>query len=134
MEQNLISPATILWDTPITYTVTAGQIYTPRNYDERFHGTVTARMALANSYNIPTVKLLDALSVETMLETARALGIRSLTQAPAWYGLSLTFGGGEVTLLDLTTAFQTLAANGAYLPPTAMLSTSDSQGRPVYPV
>jgi hypothetical protein len=132
LEQNLISPATILWDTPITYTVTAGQIYTPRNYDERFHGPVTARMALANSYNVPIVKLLDALSVETMLETAHALGIRSLTQAPEWYGLSLTLGGGDVTLLDLTTAFQTLAADGVYLPPTAILSTSDSQSRPIY--
>jgi len=132
LEQNLISPATIIWDTPITYTVTADQIYAPQNYDGLFHGPVTARTALANSYNIPTVKLLDALSVETMLETARAMGIRSLNQSADWYGLSLTLGGGEVTLLDLTVAFQTLASNGAYLPPNAILATTDSQGRPLY--
>ncbi len=132
IDQNLISPATVIWDTPITYTVAAGQIYAPQNYDGRFHGPVTARMALANSYNIPTVKLLDALSVETMLEQARAMGIRSLNQSADWYGLSLTLGGGEVTLLDLTTAFQTLAGNGAYLPPNAILATTDSQSRPLY--
>ncbi len=132
LEQNLISPATVIWDTPITYTVAADQTYAPQNYDNLFHGPVTARTALANSYNIPTVKLLDALSVETMLESARAMGIRSLTQSADWYGLSLTLGGGEVTLLDLTTAFQTLASSGAYLPANALLSTTDSQGRPLY--
>lgn len=132
LEQNLISPATIIWDTPVTYTISGGQIYAPQNYDNLFHGPVTVRTALANSYNIPTVKLLDALSVETMLESARAMGIRSLNQSADWYGLSLTLGGGEVTLLDLTTAFQTLASNGAYLPPNAILATADSQGRPLY--
>ncbi|MEZ4614335.1 MAG: penicillin-binding transpeptidase domain-containing protein [Caldilineaceae bacterium] len=93
LEEDLISPATVLWDTPVTYTVSAGQIYAPRNYDDGFHGPVTARTALANSYNIPTVKLLDALSVEQMLTTARAMGVQSLNQASDWYGLSLTLGG-----------------------------------------
>jgi penicillin-binding protein 1C len=134
LDRNLISPATVLWDTPITYTLSADQIYAPHNYDNQFHGPVTARSALANSYNVPTVKLLDALSVATMLETARAMGIRSLNQPPDWYGLSLTLGGGEVTLLELTTAFHTLASEGAYLPPQPILRTADALGRPVFPL
>ncbi|HXF60409.1 MAG TPA: transglycosylase domain-containing protein, partial [Caldilineaceae bacterium] len=130
LEDNLVSPASVIWDVPVTYTVglpgnlagaqmVAGSemIYRPRNYDERFHGPVTVRSALANSYNIPTVKLLDALGVPRMLEMARAMGVHSLNQDSSWYGLSLTLGGGEVTLLDLTTAYHTLAAGGVYRPP-----------------
>ncbi len=132
LERALVSPATVLWDTPITYTLSGNEIYQPRNYDEQFHGPVTVRTALANSYNIPTVKLLSGLTVETMLETARSLGIESLTQAPEWYGLSLSLGGGEVTLLELTTAFHTLASEGNYLAPQPVAAVADSLGRPLY--
>lgn len=132
LDDHLISPATVLWDTPVTYTVSAGQSYTPRNYDGRFHGPVTARTALANSYNVPTVKLLAAVGVERMLTAAHTLGITSLDKAPDWYGLSLTLGGGEVTLLELTTAFHTFASEGNYWPATPLLSLADSQQRPLY--
>lgn len=132
LDDNLISPATVLWDTPITYTASVGQIYAPQNYDQTFHGPVTARAALANSYNVPTVKLLAALGVERMLTAARALGITSLQQEPGWYGLSLTLGGGEVTLLELTTAYHTLASAGNYWPATPILSLADSQQRPLF--
>jgi len=128
MNDDLLSPASVLWDTPITYTVGPGDVYRPRNYDDRFHGPVTARTALANSYNIPAVKLLDGVGVERMLEGAQAMGIRSLDQASNWYGLSLTLGGGEVTLLDLTTAFHTLASGGQYYPPTPFLAITDNLG------
>lgn len=130
-EDNLISPATVLWDVPVTYTVSADNIYTPRNYDERFHGPVTVRTALANSYNIPAIKLLDAVSVPRMLESAQAMGLRSLTQDETYYGLSLTLGGGEITLLDLTTAFATLANQGTYVEPTAVLEMRDALGQAV---
>jgi penicillin-binding protein 1C len=132
LDDNFVSPATVLWDTPITYTVSAGQIYTPRNYDLRFHGPVTVRTALANSYNIPTVKLLEALGVPRMLTAARALGITSLREDPNWYGLSLTLGGGEVTLLELATAFHTFASDGNYWPATPILKLSDTQERPLF--
>ena len=122
-----ISPATVMWDVPATYKVAEDERYTPHNYDEAFHGPVTARRALANSYNIPAVKLLDAVGVERMLAGARAMGIRSLTRGTDWYGLSLTLGGGEVTLLDLTTAFHTLANGGEYRAPHAILA-ADSAG------
>jgi len=142
IEDNLVAPASVLWDVPVTYTVGLPQTmsgvsglvrdaleYRPRNYDETFHGPVTVRTALANSYNIPTVKLLDALGVERMLEVARAMGVHSLDQASDWYGLSLTLGGGEVTLLDLTSAYHTLANGGLYTPPQFLMSLRDSQGR-----
>lgn len=132
LDDNLISPATVLWDTPITYTVSAVQSYAPHNYDQKFHGPVTARTALANSYNVPTVKLLAALGVERMLTAARTLGITSLQQAPGWYGLSLALGGGEVTLLELTTAYHTFASEGTYWPATPILSLNDSQQRPLF--
>jgi penicillin-binding protein 1C len=131
LNDNLISPATVLWDVPVTYTVSAGQVYTPTNYDGRFHGPVTARTALANSYNIPAVRLLHAVTVERMLESAQAMGIRSLARGRDWYGLSLTLGGGEVTLLELTTAFAVLANGGVTVQPRAILSVTDSRGRPV---
>ena len=131
LSDNLISPASVLWDVPVTYRVDDQTNYTPANYDRTFHGPVTVRTALANSYNIPAVKLLDAVGVSRMLESARAMGLRSLGQESSYYGLSLTLGGGEVTLLDLTTAFATLANNGTYVEPTPIRGIADALGRPV---
>jgi hypothetical protein len=143
LEDNLISPASVIWDIPVTYTIGLPEslggavtsredlIYRPRNYDERFHGPVTVRSALANSYNIPMVKLLDRLGVPRMLEVARALGISSLAQDDSWYGLSLTLGGGEVTLLDLTTAYHTLANGGVYRTPQVVRELRDRRGEPI---
>ena len=85
--------------------------------------------ALANSYNVPTVKLLAGLGVDEMLDFARKMGIQSLQESSDWYGLSLTLGGGEVTLLDLATAYHTLANEGQYLEPRSSLTIRDSQGR-----
>jgi hypothetical protein len=130
-DKELISPASVLWDIPVTYTVSAGQTYVPVNYDEKHHGPVTARTALASSYNIPAVKLLDGLTVDRMLEGARVMGLRSLTRDTGWYGLSLTLGGGEVTLLELTSAYASLASGGRSVEPTAILFITDSLGRQV---
>jgi penicillin-binding protein 1C len=130
LDDGLISPATLMWDVPVRYKLTGAEEYSPRNYDETFHGPVTARMALANSYNIPAVKLLEAVGIDRMLEGARAMGLTSLNRDTTWYGLSLTLGGGEVTPLDLTTAFHTLANQGAYVPPQAILfSMGAPEGR-----
>jgi penicillin-binding protein 1C len=128
-DQKLISPASVLWDIPVTYTISTGHTYAPVNYDGKFHGPVTARTALANSYNIPAVKLLDALTVDRMLEGARAMGLRSLSRDSQWYGLSLTLGGGEVTLLELTSAYAALASGGRLVEPVGVLSITDSLGR-----
>lgn len=143
LQDDLVSPASVIWDIPVTYTVGLPEslggsvtnsedlIYRPRNYDEKFHGPVTVRSALANSYNVPMVKLLDRLGVPRMLEVARTLGITSLAQDDDWYGLSLTLGGGEVTLLDLTTAYHTIANGGLYHAPQVVHELRDSRGEPI---
>lgn len=129
LNDNLISPASLLWDTPVTYNLTTGQTYSPLNYNRRFHGPVSARTALANSYNVPAIKLLDMVGIERMLTGARAMGIKSLSQDAGQYGLSLTLGGGEVKLLDLVSAYQTLANGGQALPPKFILSMTDNRGQ-----
>jgi penicillin-binding protein 1C len=128
LEDNLISPATVIWDTPITYTVGLRQTYDPRNYDRRYHGPVTARAALANSYNVPAVKLLNSLGIERMVEGSRALGVTSLTQPANSYGLSIALGGSEVTLLDLASAYTTMASQGIHNPARSILAVQSATG------
>ncbi|MBI2622373.1 penicillin-binding protein [Candidatus Microgenomates bacterium] len=85
--------------------------YCPVNYDGKFHGAVGVRYALANSYNIPAVKMLKLVGVEEMIATASAMGITTFKD-PSRYGLSLTLGGGEVTMLELAQAYGTFANQG----------------------
>ena len=113
------TPATLIWDVPTDFPPSGrpddpSPPYTPANYDGRFHGPVTVRDALANSYNIPAVKTLQFVGIyddpnvpgeDGLLAFARRMGINSLDKPD--YGLSLTLGGGEVSLLDLTSAFST---------------------------
>lgn len=131
MDKDLVAPASVLKDEPVTYDLPDGTTYEPLNYDRKFHGEVSVRKALGNSYNVPAVKLLDRLGVEQMVTGARAMGLVSLSPEPGRYGLSLTLGGGEVTLLDMVTAYHTLANGGRYLPPVSILSMTDSQGRAI---
>jgi penicillin-binding protein 1C len=134
LDDLLVSPASILWDTPITYDQGGNQLYSPRNYDNKFHGLVTVRSALANSYNVPAVRLLDALGMTRALEGAHALGVRSLTQPPASYTLSLALGGHEVTLIELVTAYHTIANGGRYLPPEVAVTVLDSRSELLAPL
>ena len=105
--------------------------YAPVNYDGTFHGPVTARTALANSLNIPAVKLLDGVTWSGCWKATAAWASRASRRDRTWYGLSLTLGGGEVTLLELTGAFATLANGGQYVAPTPVLAIRDSLGKPV---
>lgn len=131
LDEEIISTASVLWDTPISYKLGDGQTYSPVNYDRRFHGPVSARAALANSYNIPAVRLLEMVGVDRMVERARAMGLHSLSADPSHYGLSLTLGGGEVTLLDMVNAYHTLANGGRYREPKFILSMTDNRGQPM---
>lgn len=138
-----MSPATVLWDVPMEVWTPAG-VYKPQNYDETFHGPVRLRRALANSYNIPALKLLGVippvegedgqarLGVEQAIETAHKMGVTGLQRDPWDYGLSLTLGGGEVTLLDMTTVYATLANQGERVRPNAVLKVVDSAGTVLY--
>ncbi len=102
--------------------------YCPVNYDGKFHGVVQMRFALANSFNIPAVKMLKANGVEAMIATASAMGITTFDD-PQRYGLSLTLGGGEVTMLDMTEAFGVFANNGYRIPLTPILKVTDAKGK-----
>jgi 1A family penicillin-binding protein len=101
------APSTMVMDVPTTF----GGDYTPLDYDQQFRGPVSVRRALAGSLNVPAVKALETVGVDAMLTTAHRMGINGLRD-PARYGLSVTLGGGEVTLLDLTYAYTPFANNG----------------------
>ncbi len=103
--------------------------YVPVNYDGREHGRVSVRSALANSYNIPAVKALQHVGVAALLQVAERFGMTTLTQpGHPPYGLALTLGGGEVTLLEMTNAYSALANGGIYTPPTPILCILDATG------
>lgn len=131
--ENLISPASIIWDVPVTYDLGANQYYRPLNYDEKFHGLVTARSALANSYNVPAVRLLAEVGIEHMLQSADAMGLHSL-QRGTWYGLGLALGSNEVSLIDMVTGFHTIANGGIYSPPEVTATILDSQSQLIKPL
>ncbi len=122
---------TMLWDVPMTRGTPQG-LYQPVNYDGVFHGPVRLRTALANSYNIPALKLLEMVGVKEMIRTANRMGIASLDPESDRYGLSLTLGGGEVTLLELTNAFATLANGGGAVRPNPILRITKSDGTVLY--
>ena len=122
------SAADILWDVPVDYPQSDGSAYSPVNYDGRFHGPVRLRTALANSYNIPAILLLQDIGIPDFLTFARQMGIASWDTNPTNYGLSLTLGGGDVTPLELTSAYAVFANGGSRIPPVAILRVEKSDG------
>lgn len=99
-----------------THAATSGGDYSVKNYDQSYHGPVSLRRALACSYNVPAVRLLEQLGPDQLLEKLHRAGFASLAQPARFYGLGLTLGNGEVTLLELTRAFAALAHGGVTLP------------------
>jgi 1A family penicillin-binding protein len=124
--ENGLTPASIIEDQPVSFRI-GTQTYTPTNYDGRFHGRVTARTALANSYNIPAVKLLAANGVSDMAALARQMGISSWGDPDRW-GLSMTLGGLEVSMVELAEAYSTFANLGQVVPLKAISRVYDSSG------
>lgn len=124
--------ADVVWDVPVTYPQLDGGSYSPLNYDRTFHGPLRLRSALANSYNVPAVLVLQDIGVARLLEFGQQLGIESWAGDPGRYGLSLTLGGGEVTPLELTAAYAVFANGGNRIPPTAILSVTKSDGTLLY--
>ncbi len=91
--------------------------FTPRNYDNRFHGPVRARTALACSYNVSAVRVLQSVGVASLLSALHDCGFESLTEPPDFYDHGLTLGNGEVTLFELTRAYSILANGGQWIEP-----------------
>jgi membrane peptidoglycan carboxypeptidase len=122
--------------------------YVPQNYDRQFHGPMRLRQALANSYNVPAVQVLSWVGIPKVLRTAHSMGIDTLEAGNNAYGLSLTLGGGEVTLLDMVYAYSVMDNMGAMvgqprpeeeqrpgfrtLDPVAILRVEDRHGNVLY--
>jgi len=132
------TPATLIWDVPSEFPPSGNpddprEPYKPENYDGKFHGPVTVRTALANSFNVPAVKTLQFVGVYGdggMVEMAKRLGYTSLTRDD--YGLALTLGGGDVSLLEMAGAYAVFANNGLRVPPVSILKITDFQGNVVF--
>jgi penicillin-binding protein 1C len=127
------TPATILDDSPITFTMPGSKPYSPVNYDGKFHGNVPLRIAFASSYNIPAVKTLSAVGIKTMINQGRLMGITTWDDAHAQrFGLSLTLGGGEVLMADMTKLYGTFANAGETVDLHPILSVKDYKGKILY--
>ncbi|BDI03652.1 penicillin-binding protein 1C [Sphaerotilus microaerophilus] len=113
-ERRLITPASLLDDTPTRLMAGSG-LYTPQNYDRRFHGWVSARTALASSLNVPAVQLATWLTPDALFERLNAHGL-ALTHSGGHHGPALALGSAEVTLLALTNAYRSLANGGRFSP------------------
>ena len=138
------TPATLIWDVETEFPPSGNPNdpsppYIPVNYDEEHHGPITLRYALANSYNIPAVKTLQFVGIfddpntpveDGMIEMAHRLGISTLNND--YYGLSLTLGAGEVTLLDMVSVYSVFANLGRKIPPVAITRITDTSGEVVF--
>ena len=121
------TPATMILDVRTAFVTKEGFAYVPLNYDRNFHGPVLAREALGGSLNVPAVKALDHVGMDTMLALAGRMGLTTLADADR-FGLSLTLGGGEVRLVDLTSAVGVFGSGGVRVPPKAVLKITDAEG------
>ncbi len=132
------TPATLIWDVPSEFPPSGDPNdprppYVPNNYDNKFHGPVTVRTALSNSFNIPAVKTLQFVGVygdHGMIAMAKRFGFTSLNRDD--YGLSLTLGGGDVSLLEMVSAYSVFANNGVRVPPVSILKIVDRNGKVIY--
>ncbi len=118
-----LTPASLILDEPTTIW-TDGRRWTPHNIDRRFHGPVTVRRALEESLNVPTVRVAQQVGPERIARMAQALGISSpLDPVP-----SLALGTSDVTPLEITAAFATLANQGVRVTPTTLAASQDWAG------
>ena len=113
-DQRLLTPASLMDDSPIDIPVVDG-VYRPKNYDNRFHGMVTVRVALASSLNVPAVKALNLIGINSFVEAMQRLEFRNIRE-PDYYGLSIALGSADITLWDLVAAYRALANGGIWTP------------------
>ena len=130
--ENGLTPASLIKDQPLTINLPGSEPWSPKNYDNRFHGTLTLRKALANSYNIPAVVVLSKNGTSNFAQFAQELGITTWDD-PSRYGLSMTLGSLEVKMTELAQAYSSFANSGQSIPLNTILSITDSQGNPLPP-
>ncbi len=134
-----LTPKTILWDVETEFNTNCNpnasqnkdayglDCYNPRNYDGFFRGPISIKDSLAQSLNLPSVKLLHLVGIDNSIRLAERLGISTFT-SPSRYGLSLVLGGGEVKLLEMVSAYGVFANEGLKTPPLNILKIEDSDG------
>lgn len=113
LERGAIAPNSVLADVPVSYAIAKGQLYAPSDYSNAYAGPVRVRVALADSLNVPAVRVLSEVGTGAFLDRLHELGFAHLDRTPDYYGLGLTLGAGEVSLWELTHAYVTLARGGA---------------------
>jgi len=131
------TPVTVLMDVKTEFTSGAStdKPYTPVNYDGKFRGPMQIRFTLGNSENIPAVKMLAMIGIRDFLQKAYDMGLKNFYPSQEnlnRFGLSLTLGGGETTLLDLTSAFSIFASGGVKRDPNSVLEITDFNGKKIY--
>ena len=129
--QKGFTPASVILDAPISFPNPGSKPYSPVNYDGKFHGNVPIRTALASSYNVPAVKVLSTIGVNSMIDQGEAMGIKTWGDRKR-FGLSLTLGGGEITMADMAEAYGTIANYGNHVPLNPILKVENSQGKVLF--
>ncbi len=132
------NPETVVFDIPTQFGTSSqcpalssndkAPCYAPMDYDNKWLGPINLRTALAQSRNVPAVKMLWMVGLNDALATAKRLGITTLDRTGDRYGLTLVLGGGEVSLLDMTSVYSVFANDGVRNPATGILSVQDAQG------
>ena len=127
-------PESVVFDTALdgkvaNFSTDPKNPYYVRNYDEKTRGPVTLRQALAQSLNIPSVKVLYLAGIENVIDLAKKMGITTLNQPPSYYGLSLVLGGGGVKLIEMVHAYTIFANDGFSKPQSVILEIRDQRGK-----
>jgi penicillin-binding protein 1A len=119
------TPDDTILDAPVAFPMPSGPAYEPHNYDEKFEGTITLRRALAQSRNIPALKLADSIGIKTVIEYAHRFGITS--NIPPY--LPVALGAVEVTPMEQTSAYSVFPSDGVHITPRYVTKVTDYEGR-----
>ncbi|OGK45084.1 hypothetical protein A2957_02195 [Candidatus Roizmanbacteria bacterium RIFCSPLOWO2_01_FULL_38_11] len=129
------TPGSLIMDVQTEFPDQGGKVYAPVNYDGKFRGPAQYRFALANSYNIPAVKVLANVGIKNFLQKAYDMGLVELqpnARNLKRFGLAITLGGGETTLLNLTSAYSVFAREGKRVEPSSIIDIKDYKNKTIY--
>jgi 1A family penicillin-binding protein len=125
------TPSSQIHDEPVAFSMPGSPPYVPKNYDGKFHGVVTLRTALASSLNIPAVRTLAEVGINTMIDKGQEMGITTW-QDRRRYGLALTLGSGEVLMVDMAQLYSTFANYGETVSLNPLLEVKNYKGEVLY--